>query len=354
MHAYDDIGHLRLKNICQRYPYGQLDEQRPVEQRSYKPETPQWELCTNSSGWRGPDFRIEKPSNVFRIVCMGDSSTMGMGVSYDKTYCHLFGTTLGPVLREQGLYVETLNAGVWGHSSYQGLIAYSKFIKDWRADLIIVAYGGSDRAPLATYRHRFPDRLAFSLPGADNSRSVASDVMANSRAVRLIKYLILSLVERYHSAFGSKNAEQGGSIRLLERRSTPSEYGENLSLLIGRIRQQGAVVAVLGIGIQEQEYRLVARKVALEKEVNFISTWDAMAAMAPEVRLGDHYRGDKEEMARWFTEKAWSHTGAQSRYLTIDGAHPTQIGHKIIAQQLYDIMNAENTARIRRSLKAHQ
>ena len=59
----------------------------------------------------------------------------------------------------------------------------------------------------------------------------------------------------------------------------------------------------------------------------------------PQVRAGEEYRVEKEEIDGWLTEAGRAKTGIYSRYLTIDGGHPSKIGHQVIAEQLY------NTAR---------
>ena len=48
-----------------------LDTEHP------KSKTP---MRTNSRGFRGPEFRFEKPAGVFRIVFMGDSCVYGFGL----------------------------------------------------------------------------------------------------------------------------------------------------------------------------------------------------------------------------------------------------------------------------------
>jgi len=63
----------------------------------------------NSLGFRGPDFSPEKPPGVFRVVCLGESSTFGFHNPDTGTYPFLLET----LLRARGgpLRVEVINAG---------------------------------------------------------------------------------------------------------------------------------------------------------------------------------------------------------------------------------------------------
>jgi lysophospholipase L1-like esterase len=63
----------------------------------------------NSLGFRGPDFQATKPAGVFRIICMGESSTFGFRNSDTGTYPF----QLEQLFRQhpEGSHVEVINAG---------------------------------------------------------------------------------------------------------------------------------------------------------------------------------------------------------------------------------------------------
>jgi hypothetical protein len=64
-------------------------------------------LRTNSEGFRNNhDFDTAVPNGKYRIVCSGDSFTLGYGVDNDHTWCHRL-TALDPRL-------ETVNMGQGG------------------------------------------------------------------------------------------------------------------------------------------------------------------------------------------------------------------------------------------------
>lgn len=47
---------------------------------------PTWEISLNSEGFRDVEIRKQKPSSVFRIICLGDSWTFGWNVGSTQSY----------------------------------------------------------------------------------------------------------------------------------------------------------------------------------------------------------------------------------------------------------------------------
>jgi lysophospholipase L1-like esterase len=100
-------------------------------------------LYFNSLGFRGPVFQEEKPQDTLRIVCMGDSCTLGWGVKDDETYCTLLAGLLQPKFKKK---IETINAGVLGYASSQGLHQLQTKILNLKPDLIIASYNWNDHS----------------------------------------------------------------------------------------------------------------------------------------------------------------------------------------------------------------
>lgn len=113
-----------------------------------------YEVVTNSEGVRDREHPVEKARGEYRIVCLGDSFTMGMGAAYEDIYPTVLERRLNELdpLRR----VRVINGGVSGsdpvysyHLFVQRLCKYSPdlvtlLINDSDIDDII-ARGGMDR-----------------------------------------------------------------------------------------------------------------------------------------------------------------------------------------------------------------
>jgi len=69
---------------------------------------------TNSLGYRGPEFNVEKSDNVYRILILGDSITFGWGVEDNQTFSYLLQQQFNQEYPDKK--IEIINAG-W-HGSY--------------------------------------------------------------------------------------------------------------------------------------------------------------------------------------------------------------------------------------------
>jgi len=101
-----------------------------------------YEVRTNARGFRTPDFLEKKAPGVFRIVCLGDSSTFGMNVEAKDAYPQILHRLLNEF--HPGRF-EVLNLGSPGFSSRQGLELIRREVLSLQPDLVIFAYGTNDR-----------------------------------------------------------------------------------------------------------------------------------------------------------------------------------------------------------------
>jgi len=93
----------------------------------------------NQQGFRGQNFEMQKPSGVFRIVCLGDSVTFGTA---EGSYPEMLSEILSEKFPE--MKIQVYNFGVPGYSSWQGKNLLERVIKDYHPDLVIVFYGWND------------------------------------------------------------------------------------------------------------------------------------------------------------------------------------------------------------------
>jgi lysophospholipase L1-like esterase len=101
------------------------------------------QISHNALGLRGPETTWAKPPGVYRILCVGGSSTYGDGCTSDATtwparlQAHL-ADAVAP------LEVEVLNAGCQGWSTFESLINLSLRGVDLEPDLVVVYHAIND------------------------------------------------------------------------------------------------------------------------------------------------------------------------------------------------------------------
>jgi lysophospholipase L1-like esterase len=97
----------------------------------------------NSLGYRNDEISLEKPSNVYRIVALGGSSTYDVRIEDNQK---TFTAQLERLLEEQHGYqnVEVINAGVPGYNSWEILANLEFRVLDLDPDLVIIYEGTND------------------------------------------------------------------------------------------------------------------------------------------------------------------------------------------------------------------
>jgi HEAT repeat protein/lysophospholipase L1-like esterase len=88
----------------------------------------------NRDGVRDRLHTLEKPDGVHRVVCLGDSVTLGYGYSPQEA----FPQTLEARLQARGPGVEVFNIALPGWSTLQERIAYERIGRKYRPDQVIL------------------------------------------------------------------------------------------------------------------------------------------------------------------------------------------------------------------------
>lgn len=96
-------------------------------------------------GFRGPEVIVPKPAGVYRVVCIGGSTTYGDGV---EDHRQAFPAQLERQLQGAGHGgVEVVNAGVPGYSSLESLSNLQLRVLELEPDLVLVHHGVNDARP---------------------------------------------------------------------------------------------------------------------------------------------------------------------------------------------------------------
>ncbi len=100
-------------------------------------------IQTNSLGLRDREFAVPKPAGVFRILAVGDSTTLGYGVAIEDTYAKRLERMLNE--KKPGRY-EVVNAGVSGYNTHDVFEYLSEYGLALQPDLILYGFPTDDFA----------------------------------------------------------------------------------------------------------------------------------------------------------------------------------------------------------------
>jgi HEAT repeat protein/lysophospholipase L1-like esterase len=116
---------------------------------------PPWEDY-NGDGLRDRDHEVARTPGTRRVVCLGDSTTLGWGVSPPEAYPQV----LEEMLEAEGDRTEVLNVALGGWSTRQELIAYRRIARKYRPDVVLLGICLNDVAEMEDNLSRPPRWLA--------------------------------------------------------------------------------------------------------------------------------------------------------------------------------------------------
>lgn len=181
-------------------------------------------IATNADHFLGDEVSKEKPPGVYRILILGDSSPVGLGL---KSRRQTFGEVLRYALEQywnERRKVEIVNAAVSGYSSEQIVRLLELKGWDYHPDVVILYCGNND----ASISGAYSDRELLESEKLIGIRSVLS---------RLALYRILRsmLIER--------PVASADPDRLVVRVS-PRRFGENLRSIVDQCQQRGTPLII--------------------------------------------------------------------------------------------------------------
>jgi lysophospholipase L1-like esterase len=154
----------------------------------------------NALGFRGPDWVVPKPPDVYRLMFLGDS--------VQRAYPDVVEVLLNAD-RPRRERVETLNLSVEGYSSYQGRILTDRFGAMLEPDLVVVCYGWND------HWQAYGD--------ADSSKEVDTDSSLTGR--------VSQFAFRHSRTLQWLRSLRGASVPLPIPRVSVAAYRDNLTYI---------------------------------------------------------------------------------------------------------------------------
>jgi hypothetical protein len=238
----------------------------------------------SSQGLRDREYSIAKPAGVYRVLMLGDSTTLGWGVNAADTAAKI-------LERQLGAGFEVINAGVGNYGTVQELTYYKTRGRLFHPDLVILQYFINDPEPVPSLKGGFL---------LDRSYVLA---FAASRWDGLLRVLHLRPDWRqYYASLYDENsaAFQAARRALLELSESVRADGSQL------------LVAIL------PELRVIDGAYPFDREMRKIK--DVLETnRTPFVDLMDGLRGHGPDSSLWVT--------------ALD-PHPSSKAHALIAAQL--------------------
>jgi lysophospholipase L1-like esterase len=265
-------------------------------------------LRFNSFGMRDDEPRIPKPSGLFRILCLGDSMTLGPGVPQDKIYPARLRALLA------GEAVDVVAAGVGGWNSVEEEHFLARNIDRLEPDLVLLLYVTNDAEPIPPYRRERQ-------PATRLSTRLYRTLVLRSRLFEWGAYVYATRVGGVNRAALRDMAQWGRERGVVAAPFTAEDAGWTESLAaLGRMR---AATRAHGA-------RLV---IFLYNMGNFFP--------APTVLEGLRAFGAREDVPVFDT---WSFFAGRDLKMLVNGVydpHPNAPGHALLAEGITRTLRAE-------------
>ncbi|HVP36150.1 MAG TPA: SGNH/GDSL hydrolase family protein, partial [Terriglobales bacterium] len=212
-----------------------VQERDPLLLWKFRPNVHKSIFQTNSQGLLGPEISISKPANTFRILLLGDSAPVGLGLHERKD---AFGEQLIEILnqRNPGKHYELINAAVSGYTSLQGLTYLKNYGLRYAPDLIIVYFGNNDASKNGyisdqELMSRNPQLIGF------------LGTLNHLASYRFLKELILPIKASLENKL-KKNDQRKVVVRV-----SPEEYYHNIEEVIKLARANSTKIALINVPV---------------------------------------------------------------------------------------------------------
>ncbi len=240
------------------------------------------QVTINSHGFRGRALSQSRPAGLVRIVCLGCSTTFGLGVEDNATYPAVLETFLGGNGGDRRY--EVINCGVPGYTSYQTMHLFQEKILPLEPDIVVLLLGTfNDWVPAVT----LPD-----LKQSSPMRRMAiwmHTKLGSLRIYQSLEYLLLYTHRR--GSTGEAIARKERSLSQLvtanysgERRVSPEDFKRNLTAVIRKAEELNieAILVVpplpsktLARNPLAYKYMDAVREVASVHQVPFVDAFGA-------------------------------------------------------------------------------
>jgi lysophospholipase L1-like esterase len=271
---------------------------------------PPWTIVSDTAGFRAP-YKDQDKAEGRTLYVLGDSSSFGWGVDFEKTYPFLLIEKLNTI--DSSVPSKLRNLSLPGFSSFQGKLLLQELGEVKKGDWVILSFGFNDSVP-----SNLTDLRQY-----ESRNSLAGKISWNMRQVLLFRWMRTWLVELAEPPLFQK--ENVG------RRVPVNQYRENFKTLIERIQKKGAIPVLVSV-CNYPEYQDTAREIAEDKKIPFFNFPLMLEPYLPTVndRFPDH-------LVTYFEAYGEAmEADPMLVFLFPDGCHPNEIGHGLMAEVLFE------------------
>ncbi|MBN1363630.1 MAG: SGNH/GDSL hydrolase family protein [Syntrophaceae bacterium] len=280
----------------------------PILMWSLKPKYNVSDIKINSRGFRDIEYNIKKNDGVFKILCLGESSTFGWKVPLETTYHSLLEDRLNREYDGQRRF-EVINAGVIGYTSVQGLYMYlSKGIR-FQPDLVTFYFGINERVK----RFYLSDAEIMKINRPQWLNLLVNGWLLKSELVRVVQKTAKNIMNK-----NSHNSE------LPVPRVSPAEYRKTILRLKKACDKNNARLLLISPALYIDRRRNTHEKAMKIVQYRRILENTAKEAGIPLLTIPEMTERSSDNFNYLFQKD--------------DSVHPSKAGHRLIMQRLYNFM----------------
>jgi lysophospholipase L1-like esterase len=278
----------------------------------------------NSLGFRGKEISFKKPEKIVRIICAGDSSTFGFKVNLEDTYPKQLEMLLSKSTKKKNY--EVINAGIFAFNTLGGVLYLEKKLRKLHPDILVFSYGFND-----TFFKTRPLEKTTIL-----GKTV--DVFLEKGLYKLAIYNFLDKFIKKFIIGKNINQHLGPNVR-------PEEFKANLEKAIKICKEDGIHLIFMPISICVS-YAKIMKDIANKYGIGYIDIESALTEYYQKFikERNNTYEGISigKLMKIPFNNNYYEHFNSlemmkirERNYLFMDYCHPSPIGYRIIAEEIY-------------------
>lgn len=234
-----------------------LDLRENIEQRV--------DFRVDSRGFRGEGFSSNKPDGVFRIFCMGGSTTACTSVGD----VHTWPAQLMQSLASKGYDVEVINAGVPSWYSYHDLLRFEREVCKFEADAVLLHQGWNEEFFYSSLSlgKRWQPRMVRNVREEYNLYCPPNRILSNTAS--LVWFFVVQAYLKNQVFSPNMRFNNPDRWKVLTDSRYVSAWVENMMAIAGLAAQNGILLytvdypGLVGLGDSSEEREVYVRNTRL-------------------------------------------------------------------------------------------